>query len=65
VQEVQEFHDEQEEPQELRKSSRSRKKPNFYLRLHEILVMNTEDLTIFQEVMNRDDSNLWHEVMKS
>ena len=65
VQEVQEIQDEQEEPQELRRSTRSRKKPDFYLGLHEILVMDIEDPTTFQEAMNRDDSKSWYEAMKS
>lgn len=55
----------QKPPQEVRRSTRVRMKHNFYLGLHEILVLDTEDPTIFQEAMNRDDSHSWHEVMKS
>jgi Reverse transcriptase (RNA-dependent DNA polymerase) len=65
VQEVRELQDEQEEPLELRKSTKTRKKSKFYLGFHEILIIDTEDPTTFQEVMNRDDSKSWYEAMKS
>ena len=65
VEEVQETQVEQEEPQELRRSMRPRKKPDFYLGLHEVLVMDTEDPTTFEEAINRDDSKAWYEAMQS
>ena len=44
---------------------RPRKKPYFYLGLHEVLVMDTEDPTTFEEAINRDDSKAWYEAMQS
>ena len=44
------------EPQEPRRSARPKKKHDFYLGLHEILIMDTEDPMSFQEAMNIDDS---------
>ena len=65
VQEVQEEPQEHQVPQEPRRSIRVRKKPDFYLGLHEISVMDTEDSLTFHEAMNRDDSQSWYEAMKS
>jgi transposase InsO family protein len=65
VQEVQEEPQEHQVPQEPRRSIRVRKKPDFYLGLHEISVMDTEDPLTFHEAMNRDDSQSWYEAMKS
>ena len=65
VQEVQEEPQEHQVPQEPRRSMRVRKKPDFYLGLHEISVMDTEDPLTFHEAMNRDDSQSWYEAMKS
>ena len=62
---VQEEPQEHQVPQEQRRSIKVRKKPDFYLGLHEISVMDNEDPLTFHEAMNRDDSQSWYEAMKS
>ena len=49
----------QEELQEqgvVRRSTRERRRPDFYMGLHEILVVDTEDPLTYEEAIQRDDS---------
>ena len=58
----------QEELQEqggVRRSTRERRRPDFYMGLHEILVVDTEDPLTYEEALQRDDSKAWLDAMQS
>ena len=58
----------QEELQEqgvVRRSTRERRRPDFYMGLHEILVVDTEDPLSYEEAIQRKDSKAWQEAMES
>ena len=58
----------QEELQEhgvVRRSARERRRPDFYMGLHEILVVDTEDPLTYEEAIQRNDSKAWQEAMES
>ena len=65
LEEVQEVQEEREEQQELRRSTRVRKSPDFYMGLHELLLMDTDDPLTYEEAMKRKDSKAWYEAMQS
>jgi transposase InsO family protein len=64
VEEVQ-LQRELQEPGEPRRSTRERRRPDFYMGLHEILVVDTEDPLTYEEAIQRDDSKAWREAMES
>ena len=58
----------QEELQEhgvVRRSARERRRPDFYMGLHEILVVDTKDPLTYEEAIQRNDSKAWQEAMES
>ena len=65
VEEVQEAQYESQEHKELRRSTRDRRRPEFYMGLHEVLVIDTEDPLTYEEAMERKDSKSWQEAMES
>ena len=58
-----EVQEELEEQQEPRRSTRVRKAPDFYMGLHELLLMDTDDPLTYEEAIRRKDSKAWQEVM--
>lgn len=65
VDEVQETQDESQQQRELRRSTRERRRPDFYMGLHEVLVMDTDDPLTYEEAMERKDSEAWQDAMRS
>ena len=58
----------QEELQEqgvVRRSLRERRRPDFFMGLHQILVVDTEDPLTYEEALQRDDSKAWLDPMQS
>ena len=58
----------QEELQEqgvVRRSLRERRRPDFYMGLHQILVVDTEDPLTYEEAIQRTDSKAWQDAMES
>ena len=58
----------QEELQEhgvVRRSAMERRRLDFYMGLHEILVVDTEDPLTYEEAIQRNDSKAWQEAMES
>ncbi|KAK8957726.1 hypothetical protein KSP39_PZI001286 [Platanthera zijinensis] len=65
VENIQESRIESGKPKELRRSIRERKKPDIYMGLHEVFIIDTEDPLTYEEAMKRKDSIAWLEAMKS
>lgn len=65
VEVVPEVQDELEEQQEPRRSTRVRQAPDFYMGLHELLLMDTDDPLTYEEAIKRKDSKAWQEAMQS
>ena len=65
MEEAPEVQEDLQEQQGLRRSTRVRKVPDFYMGLHELLVVDTDDPQTYEEAMRRDDSKAWHEAMQS
>ena len=57
--------EELQEHGEPRRSTRERRRPDFYMGLHEILVVDTEDPLTYEEAIQRKDSKAWQEAMES
>jgi hypothetical protein len=55
----------QSEEQVLRRSHRTVRAPERYMRLHEIKVFDAEDPLTYAEAVDRPSSNKWLEVMRS
>ena len=58
----------QEELQEqgvVRRSTRERRRPDFYMGLHEIAALDTDDPLSYEEAIQREDSKAWREAMES
>ena len=64
VEEVQ-TQEEQQKQGVVRRSTRERRRPDFYMGLHQILVVDTEDPLTYEEGIQRDDSKAWQEAMES
>ena len=41
------------------------RRPDYYMGLHQILVVDTEDPLTYEEAIQRDDSKAWQEAMES
>jgi hypothetical protein len=55
----------QPEEQVLRRSHRTVRAPERYMRLHEVSIFDAEDPLTYAEVVDRPDSDKWLEAMRS
>jgi hypothetical protein len=65
VEDDQEAQEDVQQHMGLRRSTRERRRPDFYMGLHEILVVDTEDPLTYEEAIERKDSKSWQEAMES